>query len=118
MSKLPLALEFCRVLSIVAFFWYGFQCLFLERMAREFERFGLEPFRRTVGALEMIGAVGLVLSYKEPALGIAAAMGLGVLMFAGSVVRMRIQDTLVQSLPAMIFMLINFYLGYGIMRQS
>ncbi|MCW2625018.1 DoxX family protein [Mycobacterium sp.] len=47
---------------------------------------------RVVGALEAAGAVGLVAGFVVPALGIAAAVGLALLMVGGIVAHARAQD--------------------------
>ncbi|MFT7616687.1 MAG: putative membrane protein YphA (DoxX/SURF4 family) [Planctomycetota bacterium] len=115
--RLGFALEFCRVLSIAAFLWFGIHSVFFNGMAEEFERFGLEPYRRIVGVFEIVGALGLLLSFKKWSVGAAAAIGLSLLMLAGVIVRVRVQDPLIQILPATLFMLMNFYLGYRIFRR-
>jgi uncharacterized membrane protein YphA (DoxX/SURF4 family) len=47
---------------------------------------------RVVGALEVAGALGLAAGFVVPALGIAAAVGLGLLMVGGIVAHVRAQD--------------------------
>jgi uncharacterized membrane protein YphA (DoxX/SURF4 family) len=47
---------------------------------------------RLVGALEVAGALGLAAGFVAPALGIAAATGLALLMVGGIVAHARVQD--------------------------
>ena len=41
-------------------------CLLSASMRRDFERFGLEPFRRLTGWLEVLGGSGLLVGFKWP----------------------------------------------------
>lgn len=54
------------VLSIVLFLAYGIHILFLGGMAADFERFGLSRMRRLTGALEVLGALGLIAGVLAP----------------------------------------------------
>jgi uncharacterized membrane protein YphA (DoxX/SURF4 family) len=54
-------------------------------------RVGAQPWR-VVGALEVVGALGLAAGFGAPVLGIAAAVGLALLMVGGIVTHARAQD--------------------------
>ena len=57
---------------------------------RNRERLDVSPtFWRITGVLEWAGAVGLIAGVWVPALGVAAAVGLGVLMVGAVVARLR-----------------------------
>ena len=107
------AFEVCRLLSAVAFLGYGSLCVAGRSMVSEFERFGLARFRVLTGVLEVLGAVGLLVSYAIPALVPLAAGGLSLLMFLGVLTRVRLRDSFVQILPALGLMLVNAYLVYA-----
>ncbi len=49
-----------NAVSIALFLYYGMACLVAGGMADEFERYGLSRFRRVTGALEVLGALGLL----------------------------------------------------------
>ncbi|WP_369148652.1 DoxX family protein [Streptomyces sp. R44] len=67
---------------------------------------GMSPgLYRVVGALEMAGAVGLVLGLASAPIGVAAAIGLALLMTAAAVVHLRHPDPLVRALPAAVLAL-------------
>lgn len=107
--------EVLKVISILAFLFYGLRVLFTSAMAEEFERYGLAQFRRFTGVLEVLGALGLAAGYLVPALVVPAAGGLTLLMAAGVVVRFRAGDSLVEALQALAMMLVNLViLGYAI----
>jgi hypothetical protein len=107
---MELAFEICRVLSIVAFAGYGLACVFGGSMEAEFERFGLARFRVLTGALETLGALGLLGGYLFPPLTVMAAGGLTALMALGVGVRIRAGDGFVATLPAAILLVMNGFL--------
>ncbi len=81
-------------------------------MEQEFARYGLARFRKIVGILQLAGAGGLLVGVISfPGLGQLAASGLSILMFLGVCVRIKIKDTLIQTIPAFAYMLLNAYLA-------
>ncbi|MDG9706965.1 DoxX family protein [Streptomyces sp. DH10] len=67
---------------------------------------GMSPgLYRFVGTLEVAGAVGLVLGLASAPLGVAAAIGLALLMTAAAVVHLRHGDPPVRALPAAVLAL-------------
>jgi hypothetical protein len=104
----PLTLLTCA--SSLAFLVYGCLCLFSSSMLDDFQRFGLERLRMLTGFLEVVGGSGLLVGLKwPPALCISSA-GLSLLMLIGFGVRLRMRDSLVQSLPSLALMLINAFI--------
>ncbi|MBT8261597.1 MAG: DoxX family protein [Bacteroidia bacterium] len=103
------------VVSIaLAFLAYGYNCLFIASMIEEFNRLGLTPGqRRLTGILQLFGAFGLLLGFLHPAIGMAAALGLGVLMLLGFRIRLKIKDSVLKAAPSFIFMLLNAGAAYG-----
>lgn len=104
---MDLAYEICRAVSWVTFLGYGLACLFGRSMESEFERFGLARFRRLVGWLEVLGALGLLASYALPAVVLVAAGGLTLLMLLGVATRVRVGDSLLATLPALTLLVMN-----------
>ena len=82
-------------------------------MQQEYARYGLAKFRRLVGALQLLGAIGLLVGLHYSWAGQAAAGGLSVLMMLGVGVRIKIKDTLLQTLPAFAYMVLNAYLAWA-----
>ncbi|MFE2271912.1 DoxX family protein [Streptomyces lavendulae] len=67
---------------------------------------GMPPgLYRGVGALEVAGAVGLVLGLASTPLGMAAAIGLALLMTGAAVAHLRHGDPPVRALPAVVLAL-------------
>ena len=83
-------------------------------MKDEFIRFGLDKLRLLTGYLQLIGASGLLFGYFFLSdLVFIASAGLSLLMLSGFVVRIKIKDSLLESLPSLIFALINLYICIG-----
>ncbi|MEO8478971.1 MAG: DoxX family protein [Gemmatimonadota bacterium] len=104
---MDLRLLFVEVTSILLFAWYGATVLFGSGMTAEFERFGLAKYRRTTGALELLGALGLSVGMWVQWLTVPAATGLALLMVAGIVTRVRVGDRLVEMAPAIFLLAVN-----------
>lgn len=105
-----------KVVSIVLFLFYGAGCLFSRAMVREFERFGLSRFRRLIGGLELLGGLGILAGYLYPALTVVSASGLSLLMVLGLAARLRVQDSLLQMMPALILLIVNVFIVVAHLR--
>ena len=99
--------ESLKIISILAFLTYGLRVLLSDAMVEEFNRYGLARFRRLTGAVEVLGAIGLILGYFVPGLTVAAAGGLVLLMALGMAVRFRSGDSLAEALQALAMLLLN-----------
>ena len=109
------AFEIARALSAIAFLFYGIACLSTPRMKVEFERYGLARYRSLVGALECLGALGLLVGYFNRPVLVMAAAGLSLTMLLGIATRIRIGDSLALTLPAIVLLILNaFVLGVAI----
>ncbi len=99
--------------SSLAFIFYGFNCLYSRSMRNEFKRFGLtDGQRKLTGILQLAGGLGLLVGYFQSIyILIAAAFGLCLLMILGFGVRLKVKDGILESLPSLIFAIINAYIG-------
>lgn len=100
------------VVSSTLFLFYGIACLFFEGMRRDFERFGLGRLRTLVGILEVLGALGLIVGQLWPPLVPLSAGGLALMMFVGVATRIRVLDSLAQTLPALVLMSVNLFIAW------
>jgi len=99
-----------KVVSIVAFLYYGLAVLFTNAMVKEFDRYGMARFRRLTGVLEVAGSLGLIAGYFVPGLTIAASGGLTLLMVLGVITRFRSGDSAVEALQATGMLLVNLFI--------
>ncbi|MDC0008154.1 DoxX family protein [bacterium] len=99
--------------SSLAFIFYGFNCIYGKVMRDEFKRYGLtDSQRKLTGILQIIGGLGLAVGYfLSIYLLVFAAFGLSLLMIMGFGVRLKIKDSILQSLPSLIFAIVNAYIG-------
>ena len=102
------------IISSISFIFYGFNCLYSKAMVNEFRRFGLSNGQRKLtGILQLFGGLGLAIGYFTSAyILLFASVGLCLLMLIGFGVRLKIRDSLLESLPSFIFALINAYLVF------
>ena len=98
--------------SGVSFLGYGTALLLSKHMEEEFVRFGFSRQRTLTGYLQLMGAMGLLVGYWfSPGIAFTAATGLCLMMFFGFGVRLKIRDTMLASSPALLYALLNGYLG-------
>jgi len=107
MTFVPMA---AAVLSAVLILFYGFLVLFFHGMEAEFERFGLQRYRRLTGVLEVLGGLGLLVGLLVPEIMLIASGGLALLMVLGVITRIRVRDSLLESLPAWIVLTVNVFI--------
>jgi hypothetical protein len=101
------------LISSLVFLFYGIACLAFDGMKRDFERFGLTHLRVLTGSLEVLGALGLMAGFWWPPLVVLSAGGLAVMMLLGIATRIGVLDSLAQTLPAVLLMLLNAWLAWA-----
>ena len=102
------------IFTSISFLYFGLSCLFTAYMKREFLRYGLSKYRKTVGVLQLMGSFGLALGlWPIDWLTVLASTGLFVLMSLGVVARLRIKDPWYNCLPALFYALLSAYLAFG-----
>jgi len=104
-----------QIVSAFAFMGYGFACLTTPDMKQEFERYGLQRFRVLTGSLEISGGAGLLVGFfiSHTLLSLLASVGLAILMICGLGVRLRIKDSILQCLPAIILFVVNSVIAFS-----
>ena len=97
--------------SAISFLAYGLGCFTSRYLKKEFERYGFSRQRPLIGLLQICGAMGLIGGLWFPMLGKAGAGGLAMMMLCGILVRIKIHDTPLQTMPAILYFLVNGYLA-------
>ena len=100
-------IELPTLVLIISFLIYGSRCLFAEAMVGEFQRWGVPELRHITGVLEVAGALGLIVGQWLPWVGLLSAAGLSLLMACGLLVRIRIRDSFLQTLPAVVYLVVS-----------
>ena len=110
------AIDLPTLVLIISFLVYGIRCFFVEAMVFEFKRWGLAHLRYITGSLEVLGALGLIVGQWIPWIGFLAAGGLSLLMLCGLFVRIRIKDSLLQTLPAVVYLVVSVIVACGFVK--
>jgi hypothetical protein len=98
--------------SSLAFIIFGVNCFYSKFIILEFERYGLPTFRKLTGFLQILGAIGAIIGlYYYPILLLLASIGLFILMTAGFIVRIKINDNFLKSSPSFTFAAINLFIA-------
>ena len=96
--------------SALSFLGYGSACFFSSYMKDEFVRYRLGSQRLLVGGLQWCAGIGLLAGLSQPWMGQAAAGGLALMMLVAVVVRIRIKDSVLQTIPALLYLALNAWL--------
>ena len=99
--------------SAGSFLLYGGACFLSAKMKREFDRYRLGTLRALVGGLQLCAVIGLLGGLSQPWMGRAAAAGHALMMLVAVGVRIRIEDGLVQTVPALFYLALNAYLCWA-----
>lgn len=98
------------LISSFSFFAYTIYYFKSSKMEMEFKRFGLEKFGLIIMTLQFLGATGLLVGLLFNPLLIISSLGLALLMLAGFLVRLKLKDGILVSLPALFYMSLNAYI--------
>lgn len=98
------------LISSFSFFAYTIYYFKSSKMKMEFKRFGLEKFGLIIMTLQFLGATGLLVGLLFNPLLIISSLGLALLMLAGFLVRLKLKDGILVSLPALFYMSLNAYI--------
>jgi uncharacterized membrane protein YkgB len=82
-------------------------------MKREFERYRFGSQRVMIGSLQIAASIGLLAGLSQPWMGRLAAAGLALMMLVAVGVRIRIKDSLIQTIPALLYLALNTYLYFA-----
>lgn len=86
-------------------------------MVIEFERYGLSCFRRLIGVLQLLGAIGLLVGFFISWVGAMAAAGLSLQMVCGLGVRIKIRDRWAKCLPAAFYMVLCGWVAISFLKH-
>ena len=98
------------LVSAISFIGYGTACFFSSYMKQEFLRYGLGAQRVWVGLLQWGAGMGLLAGLRVPWMGQVAAGGLALMMLVAVGVRIQIRDSALQTIPALLYLVLNAYL--------
>jgi hypothetical protein len=102
--------KICILVSSLSFFAYSIYYFKSFNMKKEFKRFGLEKFGLIIITFQFLGATGLIVGLKFNQILTISSFGLALLMLFGLIVRIKLKDGILISLPAFFYMILNTYI--------
>ena len=103
---------FLVIFSGLSFLIFGYLCFFSHYFKNEFIRYGIPNFRKTTGFFQSLGGASLIVGIRIDELGVIASLGLTILMILGVIVRLRIKDGLLKTMPAIFYAFLNALIFY------
>ena len=82
-------------------------------MIGEYERWGFSKKRKLIGTCQLLGGIGLLLGLKYNLFVITSSLCLAAMMLFAVLVRIRVRDGFLQTLPAIGYMALNAYILYN-----
>ena len=104
--KLSIIRIFCGTSHLI----YGILTLFHPFYIAEFTRYGFSAMRILIGLVQLIFGAGLLYGMGKFKISLISAAILAAMMAGALGTRINIQDSLIQSLPALFYLLLNSYI--------
>ena len=101
-------MKYLTIFSGVSFIFYGILAFVSKKMILEYNRWGYAKLRFLIGALQLLGGLGLLLGLYFNLLIPLSSASLMLLMLAAIGVRINIKEQPIKILPALFFATINF----------
>ena len=101
--------------SSISFIIYSLLSIFSKRMIQEFSRWGFGNLRILVASFQMLGGIGLLLGLYNIWLLCLVSFLLIFMMIYAVIIRIRVKDSFLMTLPAIIYALVNsviFYISF------
>tara|TARA_B100000963_G_scaffold321973_1_gene305692 strand:- start:308 stop:649 length:342 start_codon:yes stop_codon:yes gene_type:complete len=103
------------LVSAFSFLYFASRSILSKKMIDEYHRWGFKDLRITISLLQFLSALGLIFGIFKLELLLLSSFSLTAMMFGAVVVRIKINDSLLDTLPAIFYLLLNviiFYLAY------
>lgn len=104
---------FVIIFTAVSFIIYGNSSFISRRMKSEFSRWGFSNHRKTVGSLQILGGIGLLLGIKFNVLLIVTSICFIMMMSVAIFIRIKIKDNITDILPAITYLFLSIMIFYN-----
>ena len=94
--------------SAISFIFYAVSSFYSDRMIFEYNRWGYKKFRKIIALLQFLGGIGLLIGMQFPLLLTIVSALLTLMMIIAVYVRIRIKDNIINTLPAILYAILNF----------
>jgi len=105
--------EIFVLFSAISFVIYSLHSVFSRRMIMEFSRWGIGNLRILVASFQMLGGIGLLLGMYNIWLLCLASFFLMLMMITAIIIRVRVRDSFLQTVPALIYALLSLIIFYS-----
>ena len=99
--------------SAISFIFYAVSSFYSGRMILEYDRWGYKKFRKIIASLQFLGGLGLLVGLRFSLLLTIVSALLTLMMITAVYVRIRIKDNLINTLPAILYTILNFIIFYN-----
>ena len=99
--------EVLSFFSGISFIFFGLACFYNSLFVNEFYRYGLSEYRTIIGFFQLLGGIGSIIGVFDKRILIISSLGLSVMMLLGVGVRIKINDTFIQTIPALTYLIVN-----------
>ena len=105
-------LIFIILFSAFSFIIYGYSSFMSKRMISEYSRWGFNDQRKIIGFFQLIGGIGLIVGTKVNILLFITSLSFIIMMLFAIIVRIKIKDGIVETLPAITYLFLNKMIFY------
>ena len=95
-----------------SFIFYALHALFSKKMKDEFSRWGVQKYRILISCIQLSSGFFLLLSFFYPFLVIYCSSIFFTMMLGAIFVRIRIKDSFLDTLPALLYFFLNAIILY------
>jgi hypothetical protein len=95
-----------------SFIFYALHTLFSTKMKDEFSRWGVQKYRILISCIQLSSGFSLLLSFFYPFLVIYCSSIFFIMMLGAIFVRIRIKDSFLDTLPALLYFFLNAIILY------
>lgn len=104
--------------SGISFIFFGLACFYNSLFVNEFYRYGLSEYRTIIGFFQLLGGIGSIIGVFDKRILIISSLGLSVMMLLGVGVRIKINDTFIQTLPALTYLIVNAIICIDVVTKA
>ena len=109
---------FFSFFSGISFIFFGLACFYSSLFVNEFYRYGLSEYRTIVGFFQLLGGIGAIIGVFDKRILTISSLGLSVMMLLGVGVRIKINDTFIQTLPALTYLIVNAIICIDVVTKA
>ena len=104
--------QFIIIFISLSFIAYALNALFSKKMRDEFKRWGFHKYRVLLSYIQLLSALFFFLSLFYPFLVIYCSSVFFIMMLGAIFVRIRIKDSFLDTLPALLYFFLNAIILY------